>query len=84
MYGDIVKYEHHGMTMAVKEGLKGTHREHCLCFECGRFKPSQTGNCPLAERLFELDQAHGMVTPVFECSQHMDGQADLSAMQDPA
>lgn len=30
----FVKYNHHGKEVWVREDLKGTHREHCLCFNC--------------------------------------------------
>ena len=78
--GDIVTHTHHGETMAVHRGLKGTHREHCLCFECGVFKPGQRDNCMAAEMLLALCQGMGLVTPVFECRNYADGPADLSGL----
>jgi hypothetical protein len=79
-YGDITTYTHHGMTMAVHRDLKGTHREHCLCFECGVFKPGQDDNCLTARMLYALCQTQGLVTPVFECCNFADGPADLSGL----
>lgn len=80
-HGDIITYTHHGETMAVRAKLKGTHREHCLCYSCGVFKPGQADNCTTAQTLFTVCQALGLVTPVFECRNYADGPADLSDME---
>lgn len=62
------QYEHHGTNVWVRSDLKGTHRDNCLCFApCAKFKPGEPDNCPIAQRLFELDVEHGLVTPVYEC-----------------
>ena len=63
----IVTYEHHGVTVFVEEKLKGTHRDHCLCFKCDSFKPGSPENCSKAQRLYQLCVDEGMTTPVFEC-----------------
>lgn len=63
----IVEYEHHGAKVFVDESLKGTHREHCLCFKCGNFHPGTPENCKKAQRLYQLCVDENMVTPVFEC-----------------
>jgi hypothetical protein len=63
----IVTYEHHGAVVFVREDLKGTHREHCLCFECGKFAPNTDHNCSHARELYAFCIRHDMVTPVFEC-----------------
>lgn len=65
----IVKYEHHGKAMSVREDLKGKHREHCLCYSCGKFHPEdRTNNCPKAQRLYDLCVTEDVVTPVWECA----------------
>lgn len=64
----IERYEHHGVTVAVQAHLKGTHREHCLCYaDCAKFKPGTPENCPKAQGLYEFCVRTGMTTPVFEC-----------------
>ena len=42
----IITYEHHGVTVFVEEKLKGTHRDHCLCFRCDSFKPGTPRELP--------------------------------------
>lgn len=51
----------------VRADLKGTHREHCLCWACAKLKPCEPDNCPKAQELYEYCVKHGMTTPVFEC-----------------
>jgi hypothetical protein len=63
----IVTYEHHGATVFVDEKLKGTHRQHCLCFKCDSFKPGSPNNCPIAQKLYELCVEYNLTTPVYEC-----------------
>jgi hypothetical protein len=66
--GKVVLYEHHGVTVCVDKELKGKHREHCLCFRCGRFHPGKPeGNCENANLLFAVCIKCDMVTPVYEC-----------------
>jgi hypothetical protein len=63
------KYAHHGATVSVRSDLKGTHREHCLCFACALFDPSpdRSRSCSKANELYALCQRLSLVTPVFEC-----------------
>ena len=62
------KYLHHGIEVSVLSRYKGMHRELCLCFnECSKFKPDTPDNCPIAEKLYQLDKSYGLVTPVLEC-----------------
>jgi len=64
----LTRYEHHGVYVWVEERLKGTHRDHCLCYRCGKFNPDgPDANCPIASRLFALCCEEDVVTPVFEC-----------------
>jgi len=63
----ITTYEHHGTKVFVDEKLKGTHREHCLCWKCKSFKPGTPENCPKAQRLYQLCVEEDMTTPVFKC-----------------
>ena len=52
----------------VRASHKGLHREHCLCFECGKFSPGlPEQNCPRANLLFAVCIALDMTTPVWEC-----------------
>lgn len=64
------QYKHHGRSVWVRSDLRGTHREHCLCFSCDMFTPEdRESNCPLANLLYALCVETGMTTPVFECPQ---------------
>lgn len=62
------KYEHHGVDVWVREDLRGTHREHCMCHDgCSKFKPGTSENCKRAALLYAFCVAMDMTTPVFEC-----------------
>ena len=64
----IEKYEHHGQVVSVQSSLRGTHVEHCLCFQgCAHFKPNTKGNCEIAQANFEACLRFGTVQPVYEC-----------------
>lgn len=64
----IIQYEHHGIEVAVRENLKGKHREHCLCFSCSKFnKDNPKTKCKIADSLYHFDMIHGLTTPVWEC-----------------
>lgn len=62
-----VEYEHHGVSVMVREDLKGRHREFCLCYSCKYFHPGEDDNCPTAHRVFRTCVNEGVVTPVWEC-----------------
>jgi hypothetical protein len=65
-----ILYDHHGALVWVRKDLKGTHREHCLCFKCKKFKPEdRRQNCKIASELYKLCVKHNLTTPVFECPQ---------------
>jgi hypothetical protein len=73
---NILRYEHHGAVVAVDEDLKGKHREHCLCFKCGWFKPEDRDkNCPIANLLFAVCVLHNLTTPVYECPEYEEIEA---------
>lgn len=65
----VVMYEHHGNIVKVMAGLKGKHREACLCFQgCANFHPEdRERNCDVANDVYRNCMAHGIVTPVWEC-----------------
>jgi hypothetical protein len=64
----ITQYVHHGALVFVDENLKGKHRDHCLCYRCKQFKPeTREGNCPIANKLFQICVDENIVTPVYEC-----------------
>jgi len=70
-------YEHHGNTVAVRSDLKGRHRENCLCHTCDKFKPEdREANCPIASEVYALDCERGLVTPVWECPEHVPGRPE--------
>jgi hypothetical protein len=61
------QHEHHGATIRVDSELKGQHRNHCLCFKCGSFKPGTPENCAIAQATYENRVKFNTVTPVYEC-----------------
>jgi len=64
----IIKYLHHGKEVSVREKLKGTHREHCLCWICEKLIiKDRKQNCPIANALFDNCFKFNVTTPVFEC-----------------
>lgn len=64
------QYEHHGRQVHVISALKGKHREHCLCFQCDRFKPGEDDHCPIARLNYQMCVDHGLVSPVYECASY--------------
>ena len=67
---NIVRFDHHGVEVSAMEHLKGTHREHCLCFICNKLDiEDRDNNCMIANLLFALDQKCEVTTPVFYCKE---------------
>lgn len=67
----IERYNHHGRDVAVIASVRGTHREHCLCFQgCRFFKPGLPDNCEIAADNYALCVKHNLVAPVFECPKY--------------
>lgn len=65
---EIITYNHHGKDVKVRKDLKGTHREHCLCFSCKKLNiENRENNCFIANALYENCCKFNVVTPVFEC-----------------
>jgi hypothetical protein len=64
---EFVQYQHHGKMVWVRSSLQGQHWQHCLCRNCAKFKPDDTGNCPIAQALYANCVKFNVVTPVFEC-----------------
>lgn len=65
--GSVVRYKHHNKMVYTEQLLKGTHRAHCLCYRCGRFKIDDPLACPIANLLFAVCVKCSITTPVFEC-----------------
>lgn len=64
----IERYEHHGKMVAVQPFLKGSHRDHCLCYQgCIFFQPGSEEHCEIATANFENCKKFGTVQPVYEC-----------------
>ena len=62
-----IRYEHHDVMTNVRAGLKGKHRQFCICYDCTKFHPNQKNNCPQANQLYQLCVSHGIVAPIWEC-----------------
>jgi len=70
---NVITYTHHGTMVSVRSDLQGKHREYCLCFSCEKFNPGKPEtNCPIANLLYAVCLAHGVVTPVWECPQFVE------------
>ena len=70
MYKKVTVYNHYGNVVFVFEEDKGKHREHCLCWSCGKFYPEpkdMAKNCPVASLLYNICVTLKLVTPVWEC-----------------
>jgi hypothetical protein len=71
----FVRYSHHGVGVSVREDLKGTHRDVCLCYDCSYFNPGNPEeNCPIANLLFAVAIAESIVAPVYECPNFAQGE----------
>jgi len=70
----IIKYEHFGQMVSVREDLKGKHRDHCLCYKCKKFQPCERDNCKIAQMLYSLCVLANLVTPVWECGDFEEGE----------
>lgn len=72
MAKEVTFYVHHDCLNAVATELKGKHREHCLCYQCGLFKPDDRAkNCTLANLVYAICEETGMVLPVWECPSYL-------------
>ena len=76
------RYDHFGVLVSVKHGLRGKHREYCLCYDCTLFKPAQKLNCPRAQATYEHCVKWDCVIPMWECPTFCAGQPDLSALRE--
>lgn len=73
--GEITIYRHHDRLVCVDKDLKGRHREHDLCYRCFRFNPGDPlNNCPIVQRLYELEVELGIAAPVWECPDMVEGK----------
>lgn len=65
---NVIKYEHYGAIVSVREELKGRHRDHCLCHICRHLNiDDREKNCPIANKLYAICCECNVVTPVWEC-----------------
>lgn len=76
----VIRYVRHNKSVAVFAKYIGIHREHCLCWDCGKFyHDDREKNCPIANILYSMCVAFGLTTPVWECETYVlprDGQLD--------
>lgn len=61
------RYKHHGKEVTVRTDLKGTHRQHCLCYDCENLKVGESDNCEIAQAVYTNCVEFDIVTPIFEC-----------------
>lgn len=73
----ILKYNHYGTEVFVRNDLKGKHREHCLCYICGSLDTNNPdNNCPIANILFAISKGFALVFPVYECPNFIQKELD--------
>lgn len=73
----FMKYHHHGADVSVREDLKGTNRDLCMCYDCSKFILDPiTGKsmCPIAYLVFQMCERMHLVTPVLECPEFEQGE----------
>jgi hypothetical protein len=72
MKNKVERYLHHDTSVYVIKKVKGKHRDHCLCWTCGRFFPGDEENCLWANMLYTICRMKGgpLVTPVYECENY--------------
>ena len=59
--------KHSGSPAVESHPVMQNHREVCLCYRCGEFKPGQDDNCPIAQAMYRMCVDHDLVTPVVRC-----------------
>lgn len=68
----LEEYEHHGRKVTVRSVLRGQHRDHCLCYDCGKFNEAdRAANCPIANAVHDNCVKYGIVSPVWECPEYV-------------
>jgi len=50
---NVIKYNHHGADVLVKKELKGKHADFCLCYQCKKFHPGDSNNCPISNDVYQ-------------------------------
>ena len=64
----VIKYDHHGKEVYVREELKGKHRDHCLCFICDNFNmDNKDKKCKVADMIYHICIHYNLTLPVWEC-----------------
>lgn len=67
----IIKYEHYGTVVSVRQDMKGKHRDHCLChLGCIHFHPGEPDNCGIAQKNYEFCVEQKLTLPVWECPKY--------------
>lgn len=87
----VIKYNHHGNNVFVLKDKQGQHRDHCLCWICGKFYPEPevpvkavNKNCPIARILYLMCVLYKLVTPVWECPEWIPPRPDqLDEREEP-
>lgn len=66
----VIKYDHYGNEVYVLKDKRGQHKDHCLCWICGKFysePENMSKNCPIARLLYNICVTLKIVVPVWEC-----------------
>lgn len=58
---------HYSSVVWVNPTLESIRREECLCLNCSRMKPGNTGHCAIAESLYKICAAQNIALAVTRC-----------------
>ena len=55
-----------------------------MCYQCLRFNPTPTRNCPIAQALYNLCVKENIAAPVWECERFMSKDPAAVVAEAPA
>ena len=59
--------EHHGANVFVNKTTESIRYEECLCLNCGRLKPGESDNCPIAQAFYDICVKENVALMVTRC-----------------
>jgi len=64
---EVVTQMHYGTEKAVSPAAEAIRHSGSLCYNCVKFKPGKTDNCPAAEDLFMAAKKWNLAMVVAQC-----------------
>jgi len=65
---NITRHTYAGKETWGDPALTSKHREHHICFECGKFHPGSPLHCSVAAVHYEFCVRHRLVAPIYACA----------------